>query len=45
MCDCNGVCKGTIVQAITTKGLFTLEDVKAHTKAAASCGSCTGLVE
>ncbi|MGD2083072.1 MAG: (2Fe-2S)-binding protein, partial [Chromatiales bacterium] len=27
------------------KGLFTLEDVKAHTKASASCGSCTGLVE
>ena len=45
VCDCNGVCNGTIVQAITTKGLFTLEDVKAHTKAAASCGSCTGLVE
>ncbi len=45
VCDCNGVCKGAIVQAITSKGLFTLEDVKAHTKAAASCGSCTGLVE
>ena len=45
VCDCNGVCKGTIVKAIVTKGLFTLDDVKAHTKAAASCGSCTGLVE
>ncbi len=45
VCDCNGVCKGTIVNAITSKGLFTLEEVKAHTKAAASCGSCTGLVE
>ncbi|MDP2795225.1 MAG: nitrite reductase large subunit NirB [Sulfurisoma sp.] len=45
VCDCNGVCKGDIVKAITTKGLFTLDDVKAHTKAAASCGSCTGLVE
>ncbi|OGT92008.1 MAG: nitrite reductase large subunit, partial [Gammaproteobacteria bacterium RIFOXYA12_FULL_61_12] len=45
VCDCNGVCKGTIVKAITTKGLFTLDEVKAHTKAAASCGSCTGLVE
>ncbi|MEK7738367.1 MAG: nitrite reductase large subunit NirB, partial [Pseudomonadota bacterium] len=45
VCDCNGVCKGDIVKAIVTKGLFTLDDVKAHTKAAASCGSCTGLVE
>jgi nitrite reductase (NADH) large subunit len=45
VCDCNGVCKGEIVKAITSKGLFTVDDVKAHTKAAASCGSCTGLVE
>ncbi|WP_058555660.1 nitrite reductase large subunit NirB [Thiohalocapsa sp. ML1] len=45
VCDCNGVCKGEIVRAITSKGLFTLDDVKLHTKAAASCGSCTGLVE
>jgi len=45
VCGCNGVCKGDITKAITDKGLFTLEDVKAHTKAAASCGSCTGLVE
>ncbi|MDP1681453.1 MAG: nitrite reductase large subunit NirB [Burkholderiales bacterium] len=45
VCDCNGVCKGDITKAIITKGLFTLDDVKAHTKAAASCGSCTGLVE
>lgn len=45
ICGCNGVCKGDIVNAITDKGLFTLEEVKVHTKAAASCGSCTGLVE
>ena len=45
ICGCNGVCKGTIVQAITEKGLFTLDDVRAHTKASSSCGSCTGLVE
>ena len=45
VCDCNGVCKGEIVNAITSKGLFTVDDVKLHTKAAASCGSCTGLVE
>jgi len=45
VCGCNGVCKGTIVQAIIGKKLFTLEEVRAHTKASASCGSCTGLVE
>ncbi|PVE20333.1 nitrite reductase large subunit [Microvirga sp. KLBC 81] len=45
ICGCNGVCKGQIVQAITDKGLSTLADVRAHTKASASCGTCTGLVE
>ncbi len=45
VCGCNGVCKGAIVKAIKEKGLFTLEDVRKHTKASASCGSCTGLVE
>jgi nitrite reductase (NADH) large subunit len=45
ICGCNGVCKGEIVDAIVKKGLFTLDDVRAHTKASSSCGSCTGLVE
>jgi nitrite reductase (NADH) large subunit len=45
ICGCNGVCKGKIVQAINDKGLSTLADVRAHTKASASCGTCTGLVE
>jgi len=45
ICGCNGVCKGTIVKAITDKKLFTLDEVRAHTKASSSCGSCTGLVE
>jgi len=45
ICGCNGVCKGTIVSAIIDKKLFTIEEVRAHTKASASCGSCTGLVE
>jgi nitrite reductase (NADH) large subunit len=45
VCGCNGVCKGAIVKAIKDKGLFTLEDVRKHTKASSSCGSCTGLVE
>ena len=45
VCGCNGVCKGTIVKAIKDRGLFTLDDVRKHTKASSSCGSCTGLVE
>ena len=45
VCGCNGVCKGTIVKAIKERGLFTLDEVRKHTKASASCGSCTGLVE
>jgi nitrite reductase (NADH) large subunit len=45
VCGCNGVCKGTIVKTIKAKGLFTLDDVRKHTKASSSCGSCTGLVE
>jgi len=45
VCGCNGITKGVIVQAIKAKGLFTLDEVKKHTKAASSCGSCAGLVE
>jgi nitrite reductase (NADH) large subunit len=45
ICGCNGVCKGRITGAIAGLGLRTLDDVRAHTKASASCGSCTGLVE
>ena len=45
VCGCNGVNKGAICKAIKEKGLFTIEEVRKHTKASASCGSCTGLVE
>lgn len=45
VCDCNGVCKGEIIDAIQSEGIFTLDEVKQHTKAGASCGGCTGLVE
>ena len=44
ICGCNGVCKGTIVSAIQ-EGHTTLQEIRTHTKASASCGSCTGLVE
>jgi len=45
ICGCNGVCKGVITAAIAAKGLTTLDDVRGVTKASASCGSCTPLVE
>lgn len=44
ICGCNGVCKGTIVDAVTG-GATTLEAVRACTKASGSCGTCTSLVE
>lgn len=45
ICGCNGVCKGKITGAIAGLGLKSLDEVRSHTKASASCGSCTGLVE
>jgi nitrite reductase (NADH) large subunit len=45
VCGCNGVCKGAIVSAIQSKKLTSLGEVRAHTKASASCGQCTGQVE
>ncbi|MBL4614071.1 MAG: NAD(P)/FAD-dependent oxidoreductase [Magnetovibrio sp.] len=45
ICGCNGVSKGDIVSAITEQGLTSLDEVKAVTKASASCGGCSGLVE
>ncbi|WP_282096142.1 nitrite reductase large subunit NirB [Epibacterium ulvae] len=44
ICGCNGICKGQIVEAIET-GATDLGAVRATTKASASCGTCTGLVE
>ena len=45
VCGCNGVTKGDILTVIAEHGLTSLDDVKAHTKASASCGGCSGLVE
>ena len=45
ICGCNGICKRKITDAITAKKLTTIDEVRTHTKASASCGSCTGLVE
>ena len=44
ICGCNGICKGQIVEAIGG-GATDLAKVRACTKASASCGTCTGLVE
>ncbi|OYV51885.1 MAG: nitrite reductase large subunit [Acidocella sp. 20-58-15] len=45
ICGCNGVKKSAICDAITEHDLKTIDDVRTRTKASASCGSCTGLVE
>jgi len=45
ICGCNGICKSTIVTAIQDNNLTSLDEVRSHTKASASCGTCTGLVE
>ena len=45
ICGCNGVKKGSICGAIAEHGLKSVDDVRARTKASASCGSCTNLVE
>jgi nitrite reductase (NADH) large subunit len=45
VCGCNGVSKAAILAAIKTKGLASLDEVRAHTKASASCGQCTGVVQ
>lgn len=44
ICGCNGICKGTIVDAIAA-GAEDVGAVRAKTKASGSCGTCTGLVE
>jgi len=45
VCGCNGVSKGMIIDAIRTKGLTILDEVRAQTKASASCGQCSGMVQ
>ena len=44
VCGCNGVSKGKICTTIAARGLTTLDAVRAHTKASASCGQCTPIV-
>ncbi|MCP3028335.1 nitrite reductase large subunit NirB [Halobacillus sp. A5] len=44
VCGCNGVTKGTIVNAIGEQGLTTVDQVKGCTSASRSCGGCKPLV-
>lgn len=44
ICGCNGVSKGTIVNAVKD-GCGTVGEIKACTKASGSCGGCKPLVE
>ncbi len=44
ICDCNGVCKGALVEAVTEGGCATPREVMAVTRAGTGCGSCRGAV-
>lgn len=44
VCNCNGVCKGAIVEAIRTSGLGSTAEVVAATRAGSGCGSCKPVV-
>lgn len=44
ICGCNGVSKGTIVEAVKN-GCSSVGEIKACTKASGSCGGCKPLVE
>ncbi|MCM3655485.1 nitrite reductase large subunit NirB [Metabacillus litoralis] len=44
ICGCNGVSKGTIVQAIQENGCSSVDEIKACTSASRSCGGCKSLV-
>lgn len=45
ICGCNGVTKGTMIEAIHARGIETLDELKKCTRASTSCGSCTILCE
>ena len=45
ICGCNGVNKGQIIRAIHHHAINTLDELKHHTRASTSCGSCTGLCQ
>ncbi len=44
ICDCNGVCKGELVAAVTEGGCATPREVMVRTRAGTGCGSCKATV-
>jgi nitrite reductase (NADH) large subunit len=44
VCNCNGICKRAIVEAIRRRGLGSTQEVVAVTRAGAGCGSCKPVV-
>jgi nitrite reductase (NADH) large subunit len=44
ICGCNGVSKGSIIQAIHEKGCSSVDEIKGCTGASRSCGGCKPLV-
>ncbi len=44
VCDCNGVCKGKIVEAIKA-GKQTIQSVGKATRAGTGCGSCKNMIK
>ncbi|MHC0038013.1 nitrite reductase large subunit NirB [Pseudoneobacillus sp. C159] len=44
VCGCNGVTKGTIVEAIRSSNLTTVDEVGGCTNAGRSCGRCKSLI-
>ena len=44
VCDCNGVCKGEIVRAVTEDGCSSVAEVMRVTRAGTGCGSCKSMV-
>ncbi len=45
ICDCNGVCKGALIEAVTAGGCATPREVMAVTRAGTGCGSCRPAVK
>ena len=45
ICDCNGVCKGALIEAVTVGGCATPREVMAVTRAGTGCGSCRPAVK
>jgi nitrite reductase (NADH) large subunit len=44
VCNCNGVCKGEILDAVRVDGCGSSREVMARTRAGMGCGSCRAMV-